>query len=421
MDFSSWKIDEWDIFTVEGKKDWEMGIYEKVGELPADPILGIAAEFEEDTREKKVFLAVGVYKHEEGSCKRMNAVYEAEKKILDTQPSKVYLPIEGHKKYCDETLRLVLGEDLFMTFSPRIAKVQSIGGTGALCLGTKFLMEEVGNNFHLSDPTWANHKQIVEAAGGKLHHYPYYDPDKKKFLFEEFMDYIEQLPAKSILILHACCHNPTGIDPTKEKWEKIADVMKQRGLIAFFDSAYQGLGEGLEEDAAIIRFFIKEEMDVLVACSHSKTFGLYAERVGALFVVTQDSDEARKVTQHLKRFIRSSYSNPPKHGISIIEHILHDDEMRQLWEKELLQYRNRLKEIREKFYHKLKTMRAKKDYSFILQRKGMFCFTGLSKEQVTQLREDFGIYMTLDGRLNLSGLNDNNIDYVVQSMIGVGG
>ncbi len=398
-----------------------MGIFDKVGELPTDPILGIAAEFDEDTRDNKVFLAVGVYKQEDGSCKRMEAVYEAEKKILDTQPSKVYLPIEGNKKYAEETLRIVLGDNLYSNIRERVAKIQTLGGTGALYLATKLLIEEVSSDFHLSDPTWANHKMIVELAGGKLHHYPYYDPHKQVFLFEQMTKYIEGLPSKSILLLHACCHNPTGIDPTYEQWEKIAHLMKKKGLIALFDLAYQGFGDNLEQDTRAIKLFTDEGVDLLIACSHSKTFGLYAERIGALYVITQNPEQAKRVGQHLKRFARSSYSNPPKHGAAIVEHVLHDDELRNLWEKEIQQARNRLKEIREKFYHKLVHAKAKKNYEFILQRKGMFCFTGLSKEQVIQIRERFGIYMTLDGRLNLSGLNKNNMDYVVHGIVEVGG
>ncbi|MBI5273806.1 MAG: aspartate/tyrosine/aromatic aminotransferase [Chlamydiales bacterium] len=398
-----------------------MGIYGKLAKLPEDPILGITAEFNDDPRSQKIFLAVGIYKQEDGSSRRMKAVYEAEKKILDTQPTKVYLPINGNKKFLEQTFILLFGKQLGEETFDRVAKMQSLGGTGALCLGANLLVREVGSGFHLSTPTWPNHNNIFEYAGGKVFHYPYYDHTTHAMKYDAFIDYIKKLEPRNIVILHACCHNPTGIDFTKDQWKEISGIMKERRLIAFFDLAYQGFGDGIEEDVFSIRLFVKEKVDMLVACSHSKTFGLYGERVGALYVFTENEEEAVKVLQNLKKIARSTYSNPPRHGVAIVETILHDDELMALWNEELKESRKRLASIRERFVDGLKAKKAKRNYSHLINKKGLFCFTDLSKDEVISIREKFGIYMTLDGRINLSGLTQDNLDYVIRSMIEVGG
>lgn len=398
-----------------------MHLYEHVSQLPEDPILGITIEYNEDNRDEKVLLAVGIYREKNHSNTRMECVYEAEKRIIDTQPSKAYLPIDGNKRYLEATFNLLFGHDLATANAENVAKIQTLGGTGALRLAGDLLVQNVSSKIHFSTPTWPNHKNIFNASGAQIHQYPYYNDQTHEIRYDELKEYLKRLSPKEIVLLHACCHNPTGVDLTKDQWIEISKIMKERELIALFDTAYQGFGEGIDEDMFSIRHFAEQKNNMLVACSHSKTFGLYGERIGALFVFASNEDEKVRVLQNLKKLARGNYSNPPRHGAALVDHIVHSKELKNTWENELKSYRERLSSLRTTLIKELKANGSTKDYDFFQNRRGLFCFTGLSKEQVIELREKFGIYMTLDGRMNISGLNEDNIQYVTNSIVQVGG
>jgi aspartate/tyrosine/aromatic aminotransferase len=296
---------------------------------------------------------------------------------------------------------------------------QTPGGTGALRIGGEFLKKEVGDTVAIPDPTWANHRGIFTACGMKLDIYPYYSLQTQKLEFKRFMQHLEALTTGTIVLLHACCHNPTGADLTLDQWKIVSDLFLAKGLIPFFDFAYQGLKEGIEEDATAIRLFAEAGHHMLVAYSLSKNFGLYAERTGGLFILTESADVAAKVLSKIKVSIRTNYSNPPLHGAAIATEILSNPQLKKEWQEELGHMRGRINHMRQLFCETLIQKSVKRDFRFLLEKSGMFCFTGLDKKEVTRLKEEFGIYMTQDGRMNLTGLNDANIGRVVDAILEV--
>lgn len=396
-----------------------MVFFDAVSLAPPDPIFGLAAAFNTDPRPFKINLSVGMYKTPDLNTPILTSVKKAESAILATEKNKEYLPIDGDKNYLDEVGALIFGPALWREFFEQISSVQGIGGTGALRLGADFLKQEVSDHLYYSHPTWANHLQVMSKVGMKIASYPYYDVKKHCLEFDKMVAFLQNLPPKSIVLLHAACHNPTGADPSLDQWRELSRLFFDKKLVPFFDFAYQGFGDGLDADAASIRLFLEAGHEMLVANSFSKNFGLYGERVGALFIATPSKKNAEHVTSQLKILVRTNYSNPPIHGEQIVSHILSDTLLRKEWELELAAMRERITEMKEALTSALVSRSKKRDFRFLKERKGLFCFCGLEKKEVDRLISEFGIYMTGDGRINVVGLNDDNLDYVVNAILQV--
>ena len=393
--------------------------FKHISEAPADPIFGLIADFAADPRPDKVLLCVGVYVDEHLDSPIMKVVKKAEKNLVAKEKTKTYLPIEGEKQFLNKLGSLIFGDFFWSTNRECIVAAQTPGGTGALRIGGEFLKKEMGEKISISDPTWANHRGIFSACGMRLDSYPYYSLQTQKLEFKRFMEHIEGLTTGTVVLLHACCHNPTGADLSLDQWKMVSDLFLAKGLIPFFDFAYQGLGEGIEEDARAVRLFAEAGHQMLVAYSLSKNFGLYAERTGGLFILTEEALFASHVLSKLKTFIRTTYSNPPLHGAAIAGEILSNPQLKREWEEELGEMRARISKMRKLFCERLIEKSLKRDFRFLLDRSGMFCFTGLDKSEVGRLREEFGIYMTQDGRVNITGLNEDNLDKVVDAILKV--
>ncbi len=392
-------------------------MWKGVTPAPADAIFGLNEAFRADPNPDKINLAVGVYNDESGTTPIMACVKEAERLLLERESSKVYLPISGDPEYGREVQNLVFGENSEVVLSGRAATVQSPGGTGGLRIGADLLhMFLPEATVWTSDPTWANHKGVFGAAGFSLDSYPYYDAENKGVHFAKMKACLEKIPAGDIVLLHACCHNPSGFDLSAGQWQEVAELSKRKRWIGFLDFAYQGFGDGLEEDRTAIDVFAETGVQFCVANSFSKNFGLYTERVGALSVVTDNADQAATALSHLKIAIRVNFSNPPAHGALVVKTILGDCVMKKQWEQELAAMRKRIKEMRGALVAGLVARGVDQDFSYINTQKGMFSFSGLSGEMVTWLREEKGIYMVGAGRINAAGLNLKNIDYVCDAI-----
>jgi aspartate/tyrosine/aromatic aminotransferase len=394
--------------------------FEKIVAAPADPILGLTEEFKKDTRADKINLGVGIYKTNEGNTPVLKCVKKAEEIILKNETTKSYLPIVGSPEYGSLVRELIFGKDSEILAANLARTTQAPGGTGALRIGADFLKQQnVTTKIWISDPTWANHFQVFGAAGIETAKYSYYDKETKGLDFEGMKASLSQAKEGDAVLLHACCHNPTGIDPTKEQWEELAKFCAERKLLPFFDFAYQGFGNGIDEDAFGIRTFVKYNKEVLIASSFSKNFGLYNERIGALTIVSPDTDIADRVFSQMKISVRSNFSNPPAHGALIVTTILSNPELRAMWEEEVKEMRDRIKEMRELFVSKLSSLGVKTDFSFISKQYGMFSFSGLTKEQVARLKEEFGIYIVGSGRISVAGITTSNIDPLCKALAAV--
>ncbi len=395
--------------------------FEKIAAAPADPILGLTEEFKNDSRAEKINLGVGIFKNNEGQTPILKCVKKAEEIILATEKTKSYLPIVGAPEYGRLVRELVLGKDSEILAADRARTAQAPGGTGALRVGADFLKQQnVTAKIWISDPTWANHMQVFGKAGLEIGRYAYYDKATQGLDFEGMKnDLRTKAKAGDAVLLHACCHNPTGIDPDPAQWEELAKLVSELGLLPFFDFAYQGFGNGIEEDAAGIRTFLKYNPEVLIASSFSKNFGLYNERIGAITVVSATKDDADRVFSQLKIAVRANFSNPPVHGASIVTTVLSTPELRALWEQEVKEMRDRIKEMRSLLVEKLKARNAKVDFSFINNQYGMFSFSGLSKEQVARLKSEFGIYIVGSGRISVAGITTSNIDPLCDAIVKV--
>lgn len=392
-------------------------LFESVELAPRDPILGLNEQFNADTRAGKVNLGVGVYYDDEGRIPLLQAVHKAEVAIVEAAAPRGYLPIEGLAAYNKGAQRLLLGEGNPLLESGRVLTTQALGGTGALKIGADFLKWlKPDNKVLISDPSWENHRALFERAGFPVETYPYYDAATRGLNFQGMIDSLSQQPEGTIVVLHACCHNPTGVDPTFGQWKEIARVIKERGLIPFLDIAYQGFGDGLDEDARAVRHFAEQDITMLVSSSFSKSFSLYGERVGALTLICSSSDESARVLSQLKRVIRTNYSNPPTHGGAIVSRVLNTPELFQLWADELAQMRERIRSMRAQLVEKLKAKGVAQDFSFVLAQRGMFSYSGLTKEQVDRLREEHGVYAVSSGRICVAALNSRNIDYVANAI-----
>jgi aromatic-amino-acid transaminase len=394
-----------------------MSLFSAVEMAPRDPILGLNEQFNADSNPAKVNLGVGVYYDDNGKLPLLRCVQAAEKTIMESPKPRGYLPIDGLAAYDAGVKALVFGAQSEAVTSGRVATVQAIGGTGGLKIGADFLKRlNPDAQVLISDPSWENHRALFTNAGFNVGSYPYYDADKRGINFEGMLGALDAAPAGTIVLLHACCHNPTGYDLTPAQWEQVIAVCKSRELVAFLDMAYQGFGFGLAEDGAVIQQFIASGLSFFVSTSFSKSFSLYGERVGALSVLCTSKEEADRVLSQLKIVIRTNYSNPPTHGGSVVAAVLGNPELRALWEIELGEMRVRIKAMRQKLVDGLQAAGVQQDMGFITHQIGMFSYSGLSKDQMVRLRTEFGVYGTDTGRMCVAALNSKNIDYVCASI-----
>jgi aromatic-amino-acid transaminase len=384
---------------------------------PPDPILGITDAFVADKNPKKVNLGVGVYQDGQGRIPVLGAVRDAEKRWLEAENSKAYLPIDGLPAYRTEVQALLLGKSHPLITAGQVVTAQALGGTGALRIGADFLRKFLpSSELYISSPTWENHRAVFEAAGFKVNEYPYYEPETRGLAFGKMVSALRALPASSIVLLHGCCHNPTGVDLTAAQWQELVTVFREQRLVPFIDLAYQGFAEGLEQDAFAIRAFADAGIQLVIASSFSKSFSLYRERVGAVTLVTSSADEAKRATSQLKRVIRSNYSNPSSHGAQIAALILSDAELRRKWEGELGEMRERIQRMRSLFVEKLAAKQQARDFSFVKAQRGMFSYSGLELPRVLRLRSEFGLYIVDSGRMCVAAMNEGNIDYIAESI-----
>ncbi|MEY3077955.1 MAG: Aromatic-amino-acid aminotransferase [Pseudomonadota bacterium] len=394
-----------------------MSLFTAVEMAPRDPILGLNEQFAADTNPNKVNLGVGVYFDDNGKLPLLECVQSAEKAMMDKPTARGYLPIDGIAAYDAAVKSLVFGADSEPVTSGRVATVQGIGGTGGLKIGADFLKKiSPKAKVMISDPSWENHRALFTNAGFQVGSYAYYDAEKRGVNFDGMLASLNAAAAGTIVVLHACCHNPTGYDITAAQWDQVIAVVKARSLTPFLDMAYQGFGHGIQEDGAVIGKFVAEGLNFLVSTSFSKSFSLYGERVGALSVVCIDKEECGRVLSQLKIVIRSNYSTPPIHGGAVVAAVLANPEWRATWEKELSEMRVRIKAMRQKLVDGLKAAGVKQDMSFITTQIGMFSYSGLNKDQMVRLRSEFGVYGTDTGRMCVAALNSKNIDYVCQAI-----
>lgn len=387
-----------------------MDFFKTLQPAPADPIFGLVARYQKDPRPYKVDLGAGVYKTEKLEPYILPSVKKAEFFLLEQEKNKDYLAIDGLEDYVAFTKKLVFGENL-----ERIYGAQTVGATAALRVSGAFLYERGLHKIYFSNPTWANHEPIFRHAGFEIGWYDYLTNNLSGLNFEKLIDALNKMESQSVVLFHASCHNPTGFDPTQEQWEKICDVVKQRGLFPLFDLSYQGFGVGVDEDSDSIRLFLNRGLSFAVAVSHAKNFGLYAERAGALYFICSTAEEACSVGSHIKPIIRGLYSNPPCHGARIVATILQQPELKKLWEEELRAMRERLSQMRKSLASSLQKKTNR--FEFITNQKGMFSYTGLSKSQVDYLIDEYAIYLPKSGRINVAGLNHQNLQSVAEAIL----
>ena len=395
-------------------------MFEELQMAPPDAILGLTEAFAADTNPKKINLGVGVYKDENGQTPVFAAVKKAEEKILKSETTKNYVGMAGSGQFAKAMQELIFGAGSAIVKAGRAATVQTPGGTGALRVAADFFRQtQPDATIWLSEPTWANHKGVFGAAGVKTAGYPYYDAASKGLDFGGMLGAIEKMPSGDILLLHGCCHNPTGIDPTAEQWGQIADAVARRKVLPFIDFAYQGLAAGLEEDAEGVRKVCERAGEVVIASSLSKNFGLYRERTGSLSVVCGSKAAAASVLSHVKIAVRQNYSNPPSHGAEVATTILNDASLRAEWREEVERMRQRIQQMRELLVGTLKAKGAKQDFSFITRQNGMFSFSGLNREQVERLRQEYSVYIVGSGRINVAGMTPGNMDRLCEAIVAV--
>jgi aromatic-amino-acid transaminase len=398
-------------------RQYAMSLFHAVELAPRDPILGLNEAFNADSRTTKVNLGVGVYTNEDGKIPLLAAVREAEKARVEAALPRGYLPIEGLAAYDSAVQKMLLGQDSPLIAAGRVVTAQALGGTGALKIGAD-LLKRVNPNAKvaISDPSWENHRALFEAAGFEVVNYPYYDAPTNGLNFDAMLSALTGYAPGTIVVLHACCHNPTGVDLSGEQWKQVVEIVKARQLVPFLDIAYQGFGDGIEADAAAVRLFAAAQGNVFVSSSFSKSFSLYGERVGALSIITASQDEAARVLSQLKRTIRTNYSNPPTHGASVVAAVLASSALRETWEQELGAMRNRIRAMRSGLVERLQAAGVARDFGFVNAQRGMFSYSGLSAAQVDRLREEFGIYAVSTGRICVAALNTRNIDVVANAI-----
>lgn len=392
-------------------------IFAAVEMAPRDPILGLNEAFNADTRSNKVNLGVGVYYDDNGKIPLLAAVKAAEKARLEAMPPRGYQPIEGPVAYNQAVQNLLLGADSELIAAGRVVTAQALGGTGALKIGGDFLKRlNPSAKVYISDPSWENHRALFEAAGFQVENYPYYDAATRGVNFAGMKSFLLGLDAGSVIILHACCHNPTGADLSDAQWAEVVEICRERGLVPFLDMAYQGFAEGIAPDAVAVNLFAASGLQFFVSSSFSKSFSLYGERVGALSIITASKEESGRVLSQLKRVIRTNYSNPPIHGGAVVAAVLGSSELRQMWEDELAGMRDRIRAMRSGLVDAIKAQNVAQDFSFVIQQRGMFSYTGLTAAQVERMKDEFGIYAVSTGRICLAALNSKNIGYVAEAI-----
>ena len=397
-----------------------MTLFSAVELAPRDPILGITEQFAADPSPHKVNLGVGMYYDENGKLPLLQCVAAAEQAMAEAHAARGYLPIDGIAEYDKAAQRLAFGEASPAVAEQRIATVQGLGGTGALKVPADFLKRlQPQARVLISDPSWENHRALFTQAGFEVATYPYYEPASHGVRFDAMLGALNALPAGTVVVLHACCHNPTGCDLTPEQWREVVASARARGWIPLLDMAYQGFGRGLDEDAAAARLFADAGIDCLVATSFSKNFSLYGERVGALSVVCATRDDAQRVLSQLKVLIRANYSNPPTHGAKAVAVVLADPALRTLWHQELARMRERIRSMRERLITKLREAGVQQDMSFIARQQGMFSYSGLSADQMRRLRSEFSVYGVDSGRICVAALNERNLDHVARAIASV--
>ncbi|MEQ5768266.1 aspartate/tyrosine/aromatic aminotransferase [Halomonas sp. H33-56] len=394
-------------------------MFEKIERVPGDAILGLIEAFKKDTNPQKVDLGVGVYRDAKGNTPVMRAVKEAEALLLNNETTKTYIGSHGAAQYGAVVLPMVLGQDSPVLEAGRASVTQSPGGTGALRLAADFVATQLpGKGIWVSDPTWPNHHGIFTAAGIELHKYPYVDADNR-LDFDGMLEALKQIPQGDVVVLHACCHNPTGFDLNHQQWQQVLEVIQQRDLLPLVDFAYQGFAEGLDEDAYAVRLLAENLDNVLITSSCSKNFGIYNERTGALIVVAKNSEEMENVRSQIAIVARENYSNPPAHGGSIVAEILNSAELAAVWREELTEMRDRINTLRRDFVEALKPYGLDHKYAHIAEQRGMFSYTGLTPEQVDRLRDEYGIYMVRSGRANVAGFSQENLPYLAKAVAAV--
>lgn len=395
-----------------------MNLFAEIELAPRDPILGLNEAYQADPRTHKINLGVGVYYDEQGRIPLLKAVQKAEAEFVTAGAPHSYLPIEGIGSYDQAVQKLLFGADSPLVTEKRVVTVQALGGTGALKLGADFIKTYLnGHDVAISNPSWENHRALFSTAGFKVHDYSYYDSKTHGLNLAGLLADLQALPSRTVVVLHGCCHNPTGVDLTEDDWQQVLAVVQQKQLIPFIDIAYQGFGNGVTEDAFAVRLFAQSGLNFFVSSSFSKSFSLYGERVGALSLVTNSADEAVRVLSQVKRVIRTNYSNPPIYGAMLVSKVLNNPELYQLWDDELSAMRDRIKAMRNLMVEQLAG--AKQDFSFIAKQCGMFSYSGLTAEQVDKLRNDYGIYAVATGRICVAALNNNNIKTVTDAILQV--
>jgi aspartate/tyrosine/aromatic aminotransferase len=386
-------------------------MFESISPAPPDAILGLTDAYKADPNPEKINLGVGVFMDALGKTPVLESVKRAELRLLETELTKSYLPISGSPAYARGIQDLLFGSHHPLVQADRVQTAQTPGGTGGLRVGADFLAAfRSGATVWVSNPTWANHKSIFASAGFNVKEYPYYSAETKGLDADAFFSALESIPATDIVLLHVCCHNPTGVDPSPEQWVQIADIAEKRGWLPFFDFAYQGFGVSVESDRAPLHLFAERGLEMVISSSCSKNFGLYNERTGAFSLVADSAGAAAAAFSHVKTAVRSNYSNPPRHGGAIVETILHDPELRTEWDRELAAMRERIHSLRHTLVDGLQSRGLDRDFSFITRQNGMFSFSGLSDEQVRRLRDDYSIYIVKGGRINVAGITDTALN-----------
>lgn len=396
-----------------------MSFFADIPLLPEDPILNLPVAFKEDPRPEKINLGIGAYKSAEGHPFVLAAVQKAESILLQKHLDKEYLPIDGDPDFLRHSLRLLFGIDSPFLKSGLYYAAQTPGGTSALRIGAEFLSKISRTTIFLPQPSWSNHKQVFERAGLNIGSYPYYNDETSNLDFGGMCRAIKNMPPKSAILLHGCCQNPTGLDPTFEEWQELSNLIERQNVIPFFDIAYQGFGTDLDEDARAVRLFADRGHEMLTAYSYSKNFGLYGERTGFLTLCLSEKGQANKIASQIRYLIRANYSNPPLHGARIVSTILKSPELTSEWKTELSTMRERVREMRKSLIATLLSLSREKDFSSLYKQIGLFCFLGLNRNEVRRLREEFAIYMPDDGRINAAGLSTRNVLEIAKAILTV--
>ena len=395
-------------------------MFQHVDAYAGDPILSLNEAFQKDPRAGKINLSIGIYFDNDGRIPMMDSVRKAELAVVENAGARPYLPMEGLAAFRSEVQALLFGRDADVLKAGRVATIQSVGSSGGLKVGADFIKRYFPDSaIYVSDPTWDNHRAVFEGSGIAVKTYPYYDPVSGGVRFNELLEAVQAMPAKSVVLLHACCHNPTGVDLTPVQWDTLIPLMKQRELLPFLDIAYQGYGDGLEQDAFAIRAMADAGLSFFVANSFSKNMSLYGERCGALSVVCPDAQQATHVLGQLKATIRRNYSNPPMHGGQLVAKVLGDPALRALWEGEVEEMRERILAMRNALHQVLSAKLPGRNFDYFLHQRGMFSYTGLTAAQVDRLKDEFGVYLVRSGRMCVAGLNTKNVEAVANAMAAV--